>query len=91
MTEKKKLKIAEEDLKMIYGDNYDFFQTKILSNCFCPTCNTKGYHSTIINYEIFIDNLNDIILQGFCAECGDKIGRYLETGEVEEYLPIIKK
>ncbi len=30
-------------------------------------------------------------LQGFCAECGEKIARYLETREVKECLPRIQK
>lgn len=89
---KKKIKIAEEDLKFIYGDNYEFFQSRILPNCFCGKCIRDGKHTVrIVNYEIFINDLNDIILQGFCADCGGKVGRYLETGEVKEYVLRIKK
>jgi hypothetical protein len=91
MAEKKQLKITEEDLKFIYGDDYGFFQSKILSNCHCANCPESKYDSTIVNYEIFLNDLNDVILRGFCAKCGGKIGRYSETGEVEKYLPRIKK
>lgn len=91
MKNKKQIKITEDDLKFIYGDGYGFFQSKILSNCCCGACPESKYDSTIVNYEIFLDDLNDIILKGFCAKCGGKIGRYLETGEVEKYLPRIKK
>lgn len=91
MTKHKQIKITEKDLKFIYGNDYEFFQSKILSNCFCAVCPESKHNSTIINYDIFVNDLNDIILQGFCAKCGGKIGRYLETGEAEEYLPKIEK
>jgi len=93
MKNKKKIKITEEDLKSIYRDDYALFKNKILPNCFCGKCCVKGNKNTvkIINYEIFINNLNDIELKGFCAECGSPVGRYLETGEVKEYLPRVKK
>lgn len=89
--EQAKIKITEEDLKFIYGADYNFFQTKILSNCYCHNCQPSKHNATINNYEIFINDLDDVILCGFCAECGGKMNRYLETGEVKEYLPRIKK
>ena len=90
---KKPIKITEEELKFIYGADYEFFCDKILPNCFCGFCSKDGRDNvvTIVNYDIFIDDLNDVILQGFCTECGGKVGRYLETGEVEEYIPRVKK
>ncbi len=86
----KEKKITAEQLKFIYSDDYDFFVNKILSNCFCPKCPNSEYSSTIVDYEIFLNDLNDIILKGSCAKCQGPIGRYLETGEVLEYLPRIK-
>lgn len=79
-----KLKIKKEDLKKIYSKDWNFFYKKILSNCYCGKC--KGpYDATIINYEIFLNDLNDVILKGKCKTCGSKIARYMETGEVFEY------
>lgn len=91
MVIKKELKITEEDLKFIYGDDYGLFQSRILSNCYCKGCPESEYDSTIVNYEIFLNDLNDVVLRGYCAKCGGKIGRYSETGEVKEYLSRIKK
>lgn len=91
MKNNKQVKITEEDLKFIYGDDYGFFQSKILSNCHCTNCPESKYDSIMVNYEIFLNDLNDVVLQGFCAKCNNKIGRYTETGEVEEYLPRIKE
>lgn len=30
-------------------------------------------------------------LEGFCAKCGNRMNRYLETGEAPEYQERIKK
>jgi len=89
---KNPIKITEEDLKFIHGNDYDLFREKILPNCFCYPCIKKGKNMVrIVNYEIFINDLNDVELQGFCAECGGRVGRYSETGEVKEYVPRVKK
>ena len=90
---KKNIKITEEDLKFIHGKDYVLFQEKILPNCFCGKCcfGSGGQTIKIVNYEIFINDLNDVELQGFCAECGGKVGRYLETEEVKEYAERVKK
>ena len=89
MTKKKKeIKMTEEQLKYIYGKDWDSFTEEILPNCFCPCA---GGNTTIIDYEIFLNDLNDIELKGKCARCGGAVGRYVETGEVEEYGGRIKK
>lgn len=90
MSDEELIKITKEDLIAIHGGEYHFFEEKIVPNCFCAKCNTP-YTSTIVNYEIFLNDLNDIILKGFCAKCGSKMNRYLETGEVEKYLEAIEK
>ena len=91
MAIKKQIKITEDDLKIIYGDDYKFFKSKIIPNCFCHTCPPSKYDATIVDYDIFLNDLNDVVLKGFCAKCGGKIARCLETGEAPEYLPRIKK
>ncbi len=89
--QKNQLQITEKEVKFIYADDYEFFQNKILSNCYCLTCKPKKYNSKIVNYQIFINHLNDVILRGFCSECGSRLNRYLETGEVVNYVQRIKK
>ncbi|OGY17593.1 MAG: hypothetical protein A2784_00595 [Candidatus Chisholmbacteria bacterium RIFCSPHIGHO2_01_FULL_48_12] len=90
MSNKKQIKITKENLVFIYGDDRRFFEEKIVSNCYCPTCKTP-YQSTIVNYEIFLNDLNDILLKGYCVKCKNPINRYVETGEVPEYQERIKK
>lgn len=89
--QKYQLQITEKELKTIYADDYEFFQNKILSNCYCHACKPKKYNSKIVNYQIFINHLNDVVLRGFCSKCGSKLNRYLETGEVVKYERRIEK
>lgn len=84
------IRVSEENLRYIYAGEYQFFKTKIIPNCYCSQCPNSAYTSTIVDYDIFINDLYDIVLQGSCATCGGKIGRYLETGEEASFLPRIK-
>ncbi|MBI5452221.1 hypothetical protein HY945_02075 [Candidatus Gottesmanbacteria bacterium] len=85
-----KIEISKKDLEFIYGEDFILFEQKIIPYCYCANCKTS-YQSTIINYKIFLNDLNDIILEGFCKSCNHPIARYLETGEVEKYQKIIEK
>ena len=90
MLNKRQIKISKKDLITIYGEDYHFFEEKIISNCFCGQCNSP-YNSTIINYDIFIHPSNDIVLKGFCKKCGNPVNRYLEMSEVDKYNKTINK
>jgi len=87
MSRKKEIEIREEDIKFIHGGEYGIFKEKILTNCYCSRC----FNTTIVNYSIFLNVLNDLILKGFCKKCGNHVNRYVETGEVEEYQERIEK
>jgi len=90
MSDEELIKITKQDLIAIHGNEYHLFEEKIVPNCFCVKCDTS-YISTIINYEIFLNDLDDVILKGLCANCGGKMSRYLETGGVEKYQEGIRK
>lgn len=66
------IEMNQEDLKFIHGDEYEFFEQKIIPNCYCRNCKSS-YNSTIVNYIIFLNDLNDIILKGFCEKCKNPI------------------
>lgn len=91
MSKTKQAKISEDQLQFIYGDDYNFFINKILSNCYCRQCPNCQYDATITDYKTFLNDLDDIILQGFCAKCSGPVGRYIETSQVINYEPRIKK
>lgn len=82
--------INQEDLREIYGEDYDFFEREILSNCHCTQCDSP-YTSTIVNFKTILDENNDLVLQGFCADCGGPVNRSLETSEVPKYQPRIQR
>lgn len=90
MSNKKEIGINEEDLKFIHGNDYELFKQRIIPNCYCAKCNSH-YQSTIVNYKIFLNDLNDITLEGFCEKCGNPMNRYVETGEVEKYQERIEE
>ena len=61
-----KFEIALKDVKFIMGDVFENHFTRILSSCFCRQCEkTFGNNVTeIIDYKIFLNDLNDVVLQG---------------------------
>ena len=85
---KKEIKISEDDLKTILGKDYKYFCDTILSNCFCVSC---GKGTGIADYEIFLNDINDVVLKGFCTACPNTVVRYCETSELEECAGRIKE
>jgi len=78
----KKIMINIEDVTFIFNNELRDFNF-VTSRCFCANCKT-GYNSTITNFKISLNELFDIILQGFCQTCNHPMGRYIETGENQD-------
>ena len=81
MYKRKDFKITQKELEYILGDEWKFFKTKLLNNCLCFKCEEDKGNSTIVNYEIYLNYLNDTIFKGFCKKCNSPIVRSTETGE----------
>lgn len=90
MTNNKQKELTTAKLQNILGKDLKDFEQKIIPRCYCANCKSN-YQSTITNYKIFLNNLDDIILKGFCKNCGHSMSRYLETGDVLKYQKIIRK
>ena len=75
----KSIAITEEDVAFIFNNKLTEFNL-VTTKCFCVQCK-DGYNSTITKYKIFLNNLYDIELNGFCKRCNHVMGRYIETGE----------
>lgn len=86
----KNILITEDDLRYIFGDNYQDFKDKIIKNVWCGNC-SKNYSATIVDYSIELNDLNDVELNGKCKKCGYNVGRYVETGENPDYVERIKR
>lgn len=80
MYKRKDFKITQEQLEYIVGNEWKSFRDILLTNCFCHSCDLKG-NATIVNYEIYVNYLNDVIFRGHCKKCDGQIARYTETGE----------
>lgn len=80
--------LSDSDFRFIIGTEWEIFENNIINNCYCANCKSN-YNSTIANYTVILNDLNDIVLQGYCAKCGYKVGRYVETGDNEEYSEAI--
>lgn len=89
MSDKKQVKISTDDLKQIYGSDYQTFLERIIPNAYCP--HGQELATTIVDYQAYINHLDDVILEGKCIKCGKAIARYCETGEVERYQRKVQK
>lgn len=77
----KTIVINKDDVSFILEDRMDEFNY-IITKCYCGQCQ-DGYDSTIINYSIRLNEIGDLELDGVCKKCGNKMGRYIESGESE--------
>lgn len=89
MERPKDIPITKDELKTILGNDWEFFLSRVVHNCHCVRCRSQ-YSSTIVNYSIVLNDLDDVVLSGQCSECGGPVRRYIETGESIEKLERIK-
>lgn len=81
------LEISKEDfVKYIAKDDWEGLESEILSNCYCVHCDREGMDAVIVDYEIFVNDLFDVVFRGKCKDCGGEIGRYVEVGEDYDYV-----
>ncbi|MBL4862826.1 MAG: hypothetical protein JKY09_07415 [Crocinitomicaceae bacterium] len=86
---KKEIEITDFELNRIF----EVSPVKLglfLENIFCPNCKNPELKK-LVDYKIYIDELNDTILKGKCAGCSELAIRYIETGENTEMNSIIAK
>ncbi|MEX2594967.1 MAG: hypothetical protein WD426_19545 [Anditalea sp.] len=81
------IEITLEDIGLIMGDRFSFFP-EILDSCFCANC--EKHQTSITNYKAYLNNLQDITLEGHCVKCGHPVGRNIETGENKESVETAK-
>ncbi len=44
-------------------------------------CDCGAQQKQLVNYKSYINDLNDVILKGWCSSCKTIAARYIETGE----------
>lgn len=85
MRKEREISITEEDLKFIVEDEFDDIVDLARTNSFCSRCFRKKVEVEMIDYELFLNDLNDVIFQGKCKSCEGRIARYVEIGEQEKF------
>lgn len=71
------------------GEDWKLFQKKIVDNVWCHHCDS-GFHATIVDYQVEVNDLDDCIIHGKCKSCGNPVNHYLETGENPNKVHIIE-
>lgn len=84
-----------EDVKnKVYKEEWKFFEQKILTNCYCHTCNKKRGHyedATVIDYKAYATSHYDLVFKGVCKDCRSPLSRLTETSDNESMrMAIIK-
>lgn len=74
------VEITESELKLVLGDSANRLDL-YLNNIFC-SCSAAD--KKLVDYKIYLNDLNDVILKGKCSGCMTIASRYIETGENSE-------
>jgi hypothetical protein len=74
------IEIDIEDVKIILGDKFDELDL-FLGTTFCGDC--PVHNTTIENYKIYLDKLDDLVFVGQCVKCKGQVIRVVETGETK--------
>ncbi|TAJ13575.1 hypothetical protein DMA11_08425 [Marinilabiliaceae bacterium JC017] len=62
----------------------DDFQFLLEKGVYCSTC--KDICSEVTDYTVKLTKLNDLLVKGKCATCGNKVARVMEFGEDQAFF-----
>lgn len=74
------IELNDWEFRLVMGESWKNLNL-IIENIFCD-CKTPG--KKLIDYKVYLNDLNDLILRGKCSGCETIAARYLETGENRE-------
>lgn len=72
------IEIGPLQLQLILGETWKE-KIQLYSQSFFCDCNTRNRE--LVNYKSYINDLNDVILKGWCSACKTIATNYIETGE----------
>jgi len=81
------IEIDIEDVRIIMGDEFDDLHL-CLETTFCGEC--PDHNTTIENYKIYLDKLDDLVFVGQCVKCKGAVVRVVETGETKDTAEIAR-
>lgn len=79
MKKRKTIRINDFQLHILLNEEEQKDYLIMLDNSFCASCMEERPLSNV--QEIFLNDLNDIMVDGTCPVCGGKMSRYMEFGE----------
>jgi hypothetical protein len=65
---------------LLNDEQKDFYSYVLAENVFCCNCGGSAIKGIEVK-EIFLTNLNDVLVRGTCNECNGKVARIFEFGE----------
>jgi len=82
MIRKSIIEITKQEAIILF-DNSEEIYNKLIKNVFCSNCQGSiGDKVTeIINYKIYLENTNNVVIKGKCKKCQNPVARFVETGE----------
>ncbi|MCC6834342.1 MAG: hypothetical protein IT213_05085 [Cytophagales bacterium] len=83
------IEIQMEDVEIIMGNDIIHLGRLLNNSIYCPHCR-NGYTGAIDNYRIYLNKLDDIIFEGQCTKCKNRVARYIETGETKSKAEIAR-
>lgn len=76
--------ITEKELRTIVDNEFDQIIELAKYNSFCSNCNGET-KVEMVGYDLFLNELNDVVFRGKCKSCGKHIARYIEIGENKRF------
>lgn len=72
------VEIGPLQLQLMFGQSWKDDINIAVNSMFCD-CGAQN--RKLINYKSYLNNLNDVVLKGWCSSCKTNAARYIETGE----------
>lgn len=79
------LKINRFQLAVLLEKEEKYFCNLVIeNNVYCSECRGAAKNGVDVK-EIYLTELNDIIIRGNCRKCGGEVARIFEFGEKKEF------
>jgi hypothetical protein len=73
----KDIELNQWEFQLVMGEAWEN-RNIFIENIFCECESPK---KQLIDFKVYLNDINDIILKGKCSECKTIAARYIETGE----------
>ncbi len=73
------IEINLDDVRLIMGHRFEKDYQRLIQTAYCAGCGSD-YRAHMHVQRYWLNHLGDIILEGYCRKCGQRVQRYAETG-----------